>query len=86
MAFEELTNAIKKEWGGKPFTDLQKGWKYILEQYPEIDTDRAVAAGASYGGYAIKFVAWFHKFREGNTDVFVAGFRDTPSSDSTSRL
>lgn len=32
----ELTNAIQKEWGGKPFTDLQKGWKYILDQYPEV--------------------------------------------------
>ena len=34
--------------------DLQKGWKYVLENYPEVDPDRAVAAGASYGGYAIK--------------------------------
>ena len=36
--------------------DLQKGWKYVLENYPEVDPDRAVAAGASYGGYAIKLV------------------------------
>ena len=35
-------------------TDLQKGWKHVLENYPEVDPDRAVAAGASYGGYAIK--------------------------------
>jgi dipeptidyl aminopeptidase/acylaminoacyl peptidase len=32
------------------------GWKYVLEKYPEIDPDRAVAAGASWGGYAIKCV------------------------------
>jgi dipeptidyl aminopeptidase/acylaminoacyl peptidase len=50
----DLTNAIAKDWGGKPFVDLQKGWKYALDKYPEIDPDRAVAAGASWGGYAIK--------------------------------
>ena len=36
--------------------DLQKGWKYVLDNFPEVDPDRAVAAGASYGGYAIKYV------------------------------
>ena len=51
-----MTNAIRKDWGGKPFVDMQKGWKYVLDKYPEIDTDRAVAAGASWGGYAIKYV------------------------------
>ncbi|KAG6868988.1 hypothetical protein C0993_006510 [Termitomyces sp. T159_Od127] len=50
----EFTDAIAEDWGGKPFVDLQRGWKYVLEEYPEIDADRAVAAGASWGGYAIK--------------------------------
>ncbi|KAJ3491680.1 hypothetical protein NLI96_g535 [Meripilus lineatus] len=80
---QELTNAIKKEWGGKPFTDLQKGWKYILEQYPEIDTDRAVAAGASYGGYAINWIQGHPEFgfnfkalvcHDGAFDVRYTGF------------
>ena len=44
-----------KDWGGKPFVDMKKGWDYVLERYPEIDQDRAVAAGASWGGYAIKY-------------------------------
>ena len=70
----DLTDAIKEDWGGKPFVDLRKGWEYILGNYPQvrtpcvfvahsvlnwvlqIDKDRAVAAGASYGGYAIKCV------------------------------
>lgn len=50
----DFTDAIAKDWGGKPFVDLQKGWKYALDKYPEVDPDRAVAAGASWGGYAIK--------------------------------
>lgn len=32
----ELTDAIKEDWGGKPFIDLINGWKYALEKYPEV--------------------------------------------------
>jgi len=32
----EFTDAITGDWGGKPFVDMQKGWKYILDQYPEV--------------------------------------------------
>lgn len=53
----ELTDAIRKDWGGKPFVDMKKGWDYVLNKFPEIDQDRAVAAGASWGGYAIKYVS-----------------------------
>lgn len=53
---QEFTDAITGDWGGKPFVDLRKGWSYILDKYPEIDADRAVAAGASYGGYAINWI------------------------------
>ena len=55
----ELTDAIRKDWGGKPFVDMIKGWKHVLHDYPEVDPDRAVAAGASWGGYAIKCVGLF---------------------------
>ncbi|KAI0822032.1 alpha/beta-hydrolase [Trametes gibbosa] len=59
---QELTNAIKEDWGGKPFVDLQKGWKYVIENVPEADFDRAVAAGASYGGYAINWIQGHPEF------------------------
>ena len=32
----ELTDAIAEDWGGKPFVDMQKGWKYALDLYPEV--------------------------------------------------
>jgi dipeptidyl aminopeptidase/acylaminoacyl peptidase len=51
---QEFTDAIAEDWGGKPFADLQAGWKHVLQEYPEIDPERTVAAGASWGGYAIK--------------------------------
>ncbi|KAG8214564.1 Alpha/Beta hydrolase protein [Butyriboletus roseoflavus] len=53
---QDLTEGIKEDWGGKPFVDLRNGWKYVLENYPQIDPERAVAAGASYGGYAINWI------------------------------
>ncbi|KAI0789790.1 alpha/beta-hydrolase [Abortiporus biennis] len=58
----ELTNAIRADWGGAPFVDLSKGWKHILKKYPEIDTDRLVGAGASYGGYAINWIQGHPEF------------------------
>ncbi|KAG1857864.1 Alpha/Beta hydrolase protein, partial [Suillus tomentosus] len=41
---------------GRPIQDLLLGWKYILQEYPEIDQNRTAAAGASYGGYAINWI------------------------------
>ena len=34
--FSDLTDAIKEDWGGKPFVDLRKGWQYILDNYPQV--------------------------------------------------
>ncbi len=30
----EFTDAITRDWGGKPFVDLREGWKYALKHYP----------------------------------------------------
>lgn len=32
----DFTDAIAKDWGGRPFEDLRKGWKHILDKYPEV--------------------------------------------------
>ncbi|EKM51879.1 uncharacterized protein PHACADRAFT_262274 [Phanerochaete carnosa HHB-10118-sp] len=53
---QELTDAIRENWGSKPFDDLRKGWKYVLDNFPEVDPNKAVAAGASWGGYAINWI------------------------------
>ena len=47
------TDAIKGNWGGKPYDDLVKCFEYIEEDMKYVDTKRAVALGASYGGYMI---------------------------------
>ncbi|KZV95473.1 alpha/beta-hydrolase [Exidia glandulosa HHB12029] len=54
---QDFTDAISGDWGGRPFEDLRKGWAYVKEHYPQIDFDRAVGAGASWGGYAVNWIA-----------------------------
>ncbi|KAI0028452.1 alpha/beta-hydrolase [Vararia minispora EC-137] len=53
---KELTEAINGDWGGDPFKDLRIGFKQALQIHPEIDSERAVAVGGSYGGYAINWI------------------------------
>ncbi|TFL02507.1 alpha/beta-hydrolase [Pterulicium gracile] len=53
---QEFTDSIAENWGGKPFEDMRLGWKHILKNHQEVDPERAVAAGASWGGYAINWI------------------------------
>jgi dipeptidyl aminopeptidase/acylaminoacyl peptidase len=62
---QAFTDSIRKDWGGKPLVDLQKGLEAALARYPWIDGSRACALGASYGGYMINWIAgqWPDGFR-----------------------
>ena len=51
-----LTDAIQNEWGGLPYQDLVAGFDHIERNLPDVDTNRAVALGASYGGYMINWI------------------------------
>lgn len=46
-------DAIAQNWGGTPYEDLVKCFEYFEKEVEYADTDRAVALGASYGGYMI---------------------------------
>ena len=52
---QEFTDGITGEWGGRPYRDLVNGFRFIKANMSFVDTDRAVALGASYGGY---MMAW----------------------------
>ncbi|CAF4131269.1 unnamed protein product [Rotaria sp. Silwood2] len=54
---QNFTDSIIGEYGSLPFEDLQLGLTYALKKFPYIDPDRAVALGASYGGYMIYWIA-----------------------------
>ena len=47
---KKLTDDIQEQWGGLPYQDLVKGFEYVKEKLDYVDTDKAVALGASYGG------------------------------------
>ncbi|CAG7940900.1 unnamed protein product [Penicillium olsonii] len=53
---DELTDAIANNWGSYPYDDLVKGWEYVRDNFDFIDTDRGVAAGASYGGFMVNWI------------------------------
>ncbi len=54
---QDFTDAVSKDWGGAPYEDLVKGTEYVLANYSFIDKDRLGAAGASYGGFMINWIA-----------------------------
>jgi dipeptidyl aminopeptidase/acylaminoacyl peptidase len=51
-----FTASISRNWGGLPYDDLMKGLD-ALSARPYIDRQRVAAAGASYGGYMIYWMA-----------------------------
>ena len=62
---QAFTDAISGHWGDRPLEDLQKGWAAAATKYPWIDTSRACAAGASYGGFMVYWIAgnWNQPFK-----------------------
>ncbi len=61
---QKFTDAISQHWGDYPFEDLMKGLD-VVARLPYVDSTRMGAAGASYGGYMIYWLA-------GHTDRFKA--------------
>ncbi|KAF2863361.1 alpha/beta-hydrolase [Piedraia hortae CBS 480.64] len=53
---QEFTDAIKQNWGGDPYLDLVNTFDWVSKNLPDVDTNRAVALGASYGGYVINWI------------------------------
>ncbi|WP_174274422.1 S9 family peptidase [Sphingomonas bacterium] len=62
---QAFTDAINREWGGRPLTDLKAGLKAATDRFAYLDADRACAAGGSYGGYMMNWIegAWPDRFK-----------------------
>jgi dipeptidyl aminopeptidase/acylaminoacyl peptidase len=71
---QAFTDSISGDWGGAPFIDLVKGQQYLVENFTFIDPEKIAAAGASYGGYMINWMA-------GHSDEFKYPFRCLVSHD-----
>jgi dipeptidyl aminopeptidase/acylaminoacyl peptidase len=59
---QAFTDAISQHWGDYPLEDLLKGLD-VVARLPYVDSARMGAAGASYGGYMVFWLA-------GHTDRF----------------
>jgi dipeptidyl aminopeptidase/acylaminoacyl peptidase len=54
---QKLTDGVSKDWGGKVYTDLMNGLSAALKANPWMDSTRMAAAGGSYGGYMVNWIA-----------------------------
>jgi dipeptidyl aminopeptidase/acylaminoacyl peptidase len=54
---QKFTEEISGDWGGKVTDDLMSGLEHVLVKYPFTDKTRVAAAGGSYGGYMIDWLA-----------------------------
>lgn len=54
---QSFTDQISRDWNGKVYEDLMKALDHALAAYPFLDPAKIAAAGASYGGYMINWIA-----------------------------
>ena len=62
---QAFTDAINRDWGGKPLEDLKLGLAAALAAHPRFDGANACALGASYGGYMMNWIEgnWRDRFK-----------------------
>ncbi|MFH1942203.1 MAG: S9 family peptidase [bacterium] len=60
---QDFCLGVTKNWGGSPYRDLMSGIDYVLKKYTFINPQKLAAAGASFGGYMVNWIA-------GHTDRF----------------
>lgn len=53
---QKFTDGIKEQWAGTPYQDIVNVFEHIEKHVDYIDTSRAVALGASYGGYMANWI------------------------------
>jgi dipeptidyl aminopeptidase/acylaminoacyl peptidase len=53
---QAFTDAVSRHWGDYPYEDLMKGLD-VVARLPYVDSTRMGAAGASYGGYMVYWIA-----------------------------
>jgi len=54
---QKFTDEISGDWGGKVYIDLMNAYDYAIRNFKFIDSNKTVAAGASYGGYMMNWIA-----------------------------
>ncbi len=62
---QKFTDQISRDWTGRVYEDLMKGLDHALKTYRFLDESRMAAAGGSYGGFMVNWIA-------GHSDRFQA--------------
>jgi dipeptidyl aminopeptidase/acylaminoacyl peptidase len=75
---QKFTDQISKDWTGRVYEDLMKGLDHAIQTYSFLDGDRVAAAGGSYGGFMVNWIA-------GHTDRFKALISHAGVFDLTSK-
>lgn len=75
---QKFTDQISGDWTGRVYEDLMKGLDHALATYPFLDGDKVAAAGGSYGGFMVNWIA-------GHTDRFKALISHAGVFDLTSK-
>jgi dipeptidyl aminopeptidase/acylaminoacyl peptidase len=60
---QKFTDQISQDWTGRVYDDLMKGLDAALRKFPFLDGEKVAAAGGSYGGFMVNWIA-------GHTDRF----------------
>ncbi len=75
---QKFTDQISRDWTGRVYDDLMNGLDYVVTKYPFLDGARVAAAGGSYGGFMVNWIA-------GHTDRFKALISHAGVFDLTSK-
>jgi len=54
---QKFTDEITNDWGGRAYGDVMKGVDATLAKFPFVDGTKMAAAGGSYGGYMVDWIA-----------------------------
>ncbi|WP_406700402.1 S9 family peptidase [Singulisphaera sp. Ch08] len=75
---QKFTDQISQDWTGRVYDDLMLGLDHALKTYPFLDASRMAAAGGSYGGFMVNWIA-------GHSDRFKALISHAGVFDLTSK-
>jgi len=75
---QKFTDQISQDWTGRVYDDLMNGLDHVITKYQFLDESRVAAAGGSYGGFMVNWIA-------GHTDRFKALISHAGVFDLTSK-
>jgi len=75
---QKFTDQISRDWTGRVYQDLMLGLDHALTTYPFLDGSKVAAAGGSYGGFMVNWIA-------GHSDRFKALISHAGVFDLTSK-